>query len=249
MGRLLSLRHGWRRCSWSRRSARRSAGGWAAAQQERKNPPPLARGGGGCVFPRFPVLDRCRAFFTHRRELRVGGSPPAAKESRMLADIARQLRDLRIEHRPLAALLPYARNPRTHSRAQIAQLARSIREFGWTNPVLVDGANGIIAGHGRVLAARELGLVEVPVIELAHLTRRAEAGLCHRRQSDRPARRLGRGAAGARVGRAQVNRLRPGADRLLAAGARYLAGRPGARRPGRRRCGARAPGRAPHPPG
>ena len=88
----------------------------------------------------------------------------------MLADIARQLRDLRIEHRPLAALLPYARNPRTHSRAQIAQLARSIREFGWTNPVLVDGANGIIAGHGRVLAARELGLVEVPVIELAHLT-------------------------------------------------------------------------------
>ena len=88
----------------------------------------------------------------------------------MLADIAGQLRDLRIEHRPLAALLPYARNPRTHSRAQIAQLARSIREFGWTNPVLVDGANGIIAGHGRVLAARELGLVEVPVIELAHLS-------------------------------------------------------------------------------
>jgi DNA modification methylase len=78
--------------------------------------------------------------------------------------------DLEIAWRPLGALIPYARNPRTHSDAQVAQIAASIREFGWTNPVLVDGANGIIAGHGRVLAARKLGLEQLPVIELAHMT-------------------------------------------------------------------------------
>jgi ParB-like nuclease domain len=78
--------------------------------------------------------------------------------------------DLAIAWRPLCELIPYARNPRTHSDAQVAQIAASIREFGWTNPVLVDGENGIIAGHGRVLAARKLGLKRVPVIELAHMT-------------------------------------------------------------------------------
>jgi len=67
-------------------------------------------------------------------------------------------------------LIPYARNARTHSDAQVAQIAASIKEFGWTNPVLIDGEKGIIAGHGRVLAARKLGLSEVPCIELAHLT-------------------------------------------------------------------------------
>ena len=59
---------------------------------------------------------------------------------------------VQIEYRPIDALIPYARNSRTHSDAQVAQIAASIREFGWTNPVLVDGSNGIIAGHGRVLA-------------------------------------------------------------------------------------------------
>jgi DNA modification methylase len=78
--------------------------------------------------------------------------------------------DLQIAWRPLGELIPYARNPRTHTDAQVAQIAASIREFGWTNPVLVDGANGIIAGHGRVLAARKLGLDRVPVIELAHMS-------------------------------------------------------------------------------
>ena len=77
---------------------------------------------------------------------------------------------LQIALRPLGELIPYARNPRTHSDAQVAQIAASIREFGWTVPVLVDGANGIIAGHGRVLAARKLGLDRVPVIELAHMS-------------------------------------------------------------------------------
>lgn len=75
-----------------------------------------------------------------------------------------------VELRAVDALLPYARNARTHSDAQIAQIAASIVEFGWTNPVLVDGGGTIIAGHGRVLAARKLGLVEVPCIVLSHLT-------------------------------------------------------------------------------
>jgi DNA modification methylase len=78
--------------------------------------------------------------------------------------------DLAIAWRSLGELIPYARNPRTHTDAQVAQIAASIREFGFTNPVLVDGENGIIAGHGRVLAARKLGLERVPVIELAHMT-------------------------------------------------------------------------------
>lgn len=68
------------------------------------------------------------------------------------------------------ALAPYARNSRTHDDAQVAQIAASIREFGFTNPVLVDGGGGIIAGHGRVMAARSLGLGEVPCVRLAHLT-------------------------------------------------------------------------------
>jgi DNA modification methylase len=70
----------------------------------------------------------------------------------------------------VAALVPYARNARTHSDAQVAQIAASIREFGFTNPILVDGDRGIIAGHGRLLAARKLGLTEVPTIELGHLS-------------------------------------------------------------------------------
>ena len=62
----------------------------------------------------------------------------------------------KIVMRPIGALIPYASNARTHSDAQIAQIAASIREFGFTNPVLVDGEQGIIAGHGRILAARKL---------------------------------------------------------------------------------------------
>jgi DNA modification methylase len=77
---------------------------------------------------------------------------------------------LNVEYRKLERLIPYARNPRTHSEAQVAKIAASIAEYGWTNPVLVDGVNGVIAGHGRLAAARKLGLTEVPVIELGHLT-------------------------------------------------------------------------------
>ncbi len=75
-----------------------------------------------------------------------------------------------IELWPLERLIPYARNPRTHSDAQVAQIAASIAEFGFNNPILVDTKAGIIAGHGRLLAARKLQLQEVPVIVLDHLT-------------------------------------------------------------------------------
>jgi len=76
----------------------------------------------------------------------------------------------RIEHWVLDKLIPFARNPRTHSDAQVAQIAASIAAFGFNNPILVDTKAGIIAGHGRLLAARKLQLPEVPVIVLDHLT-------------------------------------------------------------------------------
>lgn len=76
----------------------------------------------------------------------------------------------RIEIWPVGRLIPYARNARTHSDEQVAQIAASIREFGFLNPILVDTTDGIIAGHGRLLAARKLSLAEVPVIVLDHLT-------------------------------------------------------------------------------
>lgn len=77
---------------------------------------------------------------------------------------------MKVEQIEVSKLIPYARNARTHSEAQVAQIAASIKEFGWTNPILVDGEKGIIAGHGRLAAARQLGMKEVPVIELSHLT-------------------------------------------------------------------------------
>lgn len=86
---------------------------------------------------------------------------PIANVQRMAKDIQMWLVD---------KLIPWARNPRTHSEAQVAQIAASIAEFGFNNPILVDTKAGIIAGHGRLLAARKLGLPEVPVIVLDHLT-------------------------------------------------------------------------------
>jgi len=77
---------------------------------------------------------------------------------------------IEIQYKATEDLIPYARNSRTHSAEQVAQIAASIREFGWTNPILLDGNNGIIAGHGRVLAAQKLGEIEVPTIELGHMS-------------------------------------------------------------------------------
>lgn len=75
-----------------------------------------------------------------------------------------------VEYRPLGALIPYARNARTHSPQQVEKIAASIREFGWTNPVLIDEEGGIIAGHGRVMAGQRLGIEQAPCIVLAGLT-------------------------------------------------------------------------------
>lgn len=80
------------------------------------------------------------------------------------ASMARQ-----IEVWPISRLVPYSNNSRTHSQLQVQQIARSIQRFGFTNPILVDSQDGILAGHGRLAAARDLGLQEVPVIVLDHL--------------------------------------------------------------------------------
>jgi ParB-like chromosome segregation protein Spo0J len=77
---------------------------------------------------------------------------------------------MQIEQIDIEDLIPYAMNARTHSDAQVAQIAGSIKEFGFNNPVLIDAKNGLIAGHGRVMAGRKLGLKQVPAIRLGHLT-------------------------------------------------------------------------------
>src|ERR1051326_8354927 len=84
---------------------------------------------------------------------------------RLLLEVANTM-DLRIEHWPINQLVPYARNPRTHTPDQVAQVAGSIAEFGFVNPILVGPDNVIIAGHARLGAAQKLGLAEVPVIVL-----------------------------------------------------------------------------------
>jgi ParB-like chromosome segregation protein Spo0J len=83
----------------------------------------------------------------------------------------------KIEQRNVSELIPYAANSRTHSDAQVAQIAASIKEFGWTNPILIDGDNTIIAGHGRLLAARKLGMEEVPAIIVDHLSKAQQRAL------------------------------------------------------------------------
>lgn len=70
----------------------------------------------------------------------------------------------------VADLIPYARNSRIHSEEQVTQIAASIKEFGFLNPVIIDGESGIIAGHGRVMAAKKLGMTELPAVEASHLT-------------------------------------------------------------------------------
>jgi ParB-like chromosome segregation protein Spo0J len=78
--------------------------------------------------------------------------------------------DIQIERWSIDRLIPQANNPRTHTREQVARIAASMKEWGWTNPVLVGADDDIIAGHARVLAAKKLGMEEVPVIVLAHLS-------------------------------------------------------------------------------
>ena len=97
-------------------------------------------------------------------------------DERRKATVDEKRKAARIQTRPeiemlaVDRLVPYAKNAKKHDDRQVAAIAGSIREFGFTNPVLIDGQDGIIAGHGRVLGARKAGLAEVPCIRLAHLT-------------------------------------------------------------------------------
>ena len=79
-------------------------------------------------------------------------------------------RKLQVAYWPVEKLIPFARNPRTHSDAQVAQIAASIQAFGWTNPILVDPDGILVAGHARAEAGRKLGMAEVPVIVLSGLS-------------------------------------------------------------------------------
>lgn len=99
----------------------------------------------------------------------MGIAQETAKNLETPIHAERVLRDLAIEHWPVDKLIPYARNARTHTDAQVAQVAASIVAFGWTNPILVGADRIIIAGHARLLAARKLRMTEVPVIVLDHL--------------------------------------------------------------------------------
>ena len=114
------------------------------------------------------------------------------------------LAPLAVTYRSVGSLFPDPRNARTHPKRQLDQIAASIREFGFTNPILIDPEGSIIAGHGRLLAAKAMGLREVPTIELAGLSESAEARAADRRQQDRPRGGLGpRSAEGRAVGAAR----------------------------------------------
>ena len=103
---------------------------------------------------------------------------------------------MKIENTAVRELRPHPNNPRTHSRKQIKQIAKSIEQFGFCNPVLVDDGKRIIAGHGRVEAAKLLGLETVPTCQLSHLSEAEKRALCAGRQQARREGRLGQGAAG-----------------------------------------------------
>jgi len=83
-----------------------------------------------------------------------------------------------VERRPITSLVPYGRNARTHSLEQVDQIAASIREWGWTTPILVDETGGVIAGHARLLAAHKLGIAEVPVMVAAGWSEAQKRAYC-----------------------------------------------------------------------
>ena len=156
----------------------------------------------------------------------------------------------KVERWPTRRLIPNARNARTHSEAQVDQIAASIREWGWTNPVLVAEDGTIIAGHGRVLAARKLGLTEVPVMVAIGWTKAQMQAYAIADNKLALERRLGRGAAGAGDRRAAGGRVRPRPDRLHATRRSLALGSGRQRRPDRSGRGAGAcPAIPSRPPG
>ena len=80
------------------------------------------------------------------------------------------IRDLEVETASISLLKPYPHNPRTHTKKQLRQIADSINTFGWTNPILIDAEGGVIAGHGRLEAAKLLGIKHVPTIKLENMS-------------------------------------------------------------------------------
>ena len=129
----------------------------------------------------------------------------------------------RIEQWPLERLKPYARNAKTHGADQVAKIAGSMAQFGWTVPVLVSGDGEVIAGHGRILAATQLGLTEAPVIVLDHLTEEQRQAY---RLADNKLTELGAWDEALLAGRAAGagrRGLRPVAHRLLRCRARPAA--------------------------
>src|SRR5258707_3202661 len=111
------------------------------------------------------------------------------------------MHNLQIEQTPIHALRPQDRNARTHSKRQIRQIADSMKRFGFTNPILTDDNSQIIAGHGRLEAAKLLGMATVPSIRLSHMSEIEKAGLHHRGQRDRLKGGLGSGNPGYRTAR------------------------------------------------
>ena len=106
-----------------------------------------------------PTLSNCRS-----------GAGPSALTPEDGPSTSMRIRDLKVSNVPISTLKPYAGNPRTHSKQQIRQIAASIKAFGWTNPILIDGEAVVIAGHGRLRAAMSLGIDRVPTICINDMT-------------------------------------------------------------------------------
>ena len=104
----------------------------------------------------------------------AGAAPPdavmAASRVNQPSDQRKQALRLNVEYRPVASLTPSLRNARTHSKGQLHKLAASLKQFGFNSPILIDGAGEVVAGHGRLEAAKMIGLAEVPTISVSHLT-------------------------------------------------------------------------------
>src|SRR5918993_5665688 len=107
---------------------------------------------------------RTRSISLNEPTASVSSPPAAATLTTCPTSLA-----LKIAYHPTASLKPSARNARTHSRKQIHKIAASLKKFGFVNPVLINGEGEVVAGHGRLAAAKELGIVETPTISLDHM--------------------------------------------------------------------------------
>jgi ParB-like nuclease domain len=151
---------------------------------------------------------------TNREVASMGGASP-------------RFRDLVVQIWPIDKLIPYARNARTHTDEQVAQVAASIVEFGWTNPILVSADGVIIAGHARVAAARKLRMDEVPVIVLDHLSETQRRALVLADNRLAMSAGVGRGNSPSRTRIAAGGRVQSRSGRLHGRGSRGVASRTG----------------------